>query len=111
MAVANVPVRETFFAILRQLNKADVENTPDSPEQSLELVELERRLADFPALLTGEVRLPVALGLLLTNGYVAAAQDQEYSWGRGRNVERRYRITPEGKQFLVENLVESDRVK
>ncbi len=105
------PHRATFLAILKQLNRAETENTADSPEQALELAELERRLAGFWAIEAGSARVPQALGLLLTNRMVAASADPEYSWQRQRTVAQRYHITPEGKKFLLENIERMDRVE
>ncbi|MGI0151343.1 MAG: hypothetical protein ACREC5_05355, partial [Thermoplasmata archaeon] len=58
----------------------------------------------------GAARVDVALGLLLTNGMIEAEAPEEYSWQRQRAVERRYRITTEGKKFLLERMETSDRV-
>jgi hypothetical protein len=109
-APAADPLRATFFAILKQLNRADFHNEGDAADQALELPELERRLSEFWAVRSGEARIAVALGLLLSNGFVATDGTPEYSWQRGRTVERRYRITSEGKQFLLTGIETSDRV-
>jgi hypothetical protein len=105
------PIRATFLAILRQLNRAETENNNDTPEQALELAELERRLSDFWAIEQGSARVPQALGLLLMNKMVAASGDTEYSWQRQRNVSQRYQITSEGKKFLLENIEKMGRVE
>jgi hypothetical protein len=52
----------------------------------------------------------LALGLLLRNRLVSTQGRADYSWQRQRTVAQRYRITPEGKKYLVESLVTSERV-
>lgn len=111
VALAEDPMRATFLAILRQLNQADVQHDSASPDQSLELAEIERRLSDFTPVLSGSVKVARALGLLLMNRLVAANADPEFSWQRGRTVAQRYQITPLGKQFLLENIERKDRVE
>ncbi len=111
MAAATDPTRATFLAILRQLNRAETENNADTPEQALELPEIEQRLSDFWAVEQGVAKIPQALGLLLMNGLVVAQGDTEYSWQRQRNVSQRYQITPEGKKFLLENIEKTGRVE
>jgi hypothetical protein len=108
---SNDPTRATFLAILRQLNRAETENNSDTPEQALELPELERRLADFWAIEEGAAKVPQALGLLLMNGLVAAEGDSEYSWQRQRTVSQRYQITSEGKKFLLDNIEKTGRIE
>ena len=104
------PIRATFVAILKQLNQAESRHEGKQSEQSLELAEVERRLADFWAVRGGQVRVPFALGLLLRNGLVQADQRTDYSWQRQRTVRLRYQITASGKQFLMDSIERSDRV-
>ena len=105
------PVRGTLVAILRQLNQADSAHEGREEEQALELTEIERRLADFPAVQTGSVKVALALGLLLRNGLVAAPGGGQYSWQRQRAVAQRYQITPEGKKFLMDSIATSERIR
>lgn len=106
------PVRATFVAILGQLNRAEVRNEGEAPDQSLELPEIERRLADFWAVKNGQVRVPFALGLLLKNRFVQATPGgKEYSWQRQRLSVMRYQITSSGKEFLVDAIQTSDRIR
>jgi hypothetical protein len=92
------------------LNRAETQNPERESDRALELPELERRLSDFWAVQSGSFRVAQAVGLLLMNGMVAADADPEYSWQRQRTVAQRYRITPAGKQFLLDNLEQADRV-
>jgi len=109
-AEAPDPVRATFVAILQQLNRAESIHEGQHHEQALYLDELERALRRFWAVDEQRVKLPHALGLLLRNGLVRA----EVDGGRGSHGSSggrpRYRITSEGKQFLVEALLKADRI-
>jgi len=104
------PVRATFVAILQQLNRAESIHEGRDHDQALALDELERALRRFWAVDEGRVKLPLALGLLVRNGLVRA---EAASGGVARGAaghRARYRITPEGKQFLVEALTKADRI-
>jgi hypothetical protein len=107
---AQDPLRATFVAILKQLNRAESRHEGDSTEQALELGEIQSRLSDFWAVKNGSARIPLAVGLLLRNGMIEVAGDSDYSWQRQRDVATRYQITVTGKQFLMEALEKSDRV-
>lgn len=108
---AGDPTRETFVAILKQLNQAETRHEGASSEQALELPEIERRLQEFGPVRDGTVVVGRAVGLLLKNGMVRATAAQDYSWQRQREVHMRYQITASGKQFLVDALETSDRVR
>ncbi|MCI4349836.1 MAG: hypothetical protein L3J93_06445 [Thermoplasmata archaeon] len=106
------PVRETLLAVLRQLNQADSNHEGEKTvEQSLELSEIETRLASFSPVERGDVNVALALGLLLRNGLVRSAGKAEYSWMRQRGSPQLYQITPEGKKFLAEAIRTSDRIR
>ncbi|HEV2316518.1 MAG TPA: hypothetical protein VGV89_02960 [Thermoplasmata archaeon] len=105
------PTRETFVAILKQLNLAETRHEGATAEQALELTEIERRLQEFGPVRNGSVVVGRALGLLLKNGLVRATAAQDYSWERQREVHMRYQITATGKQFLVDAIEASDRVR
>ncbi len=107
---AEDPLRATFVELLRRLNRADQEDPAQGPDSALELGEIERALGEFPPVRSGAVRIAVALGLLVTNGLVAADRGPEYSWQRQRTVARRYRITTAGKKYLLEQIDRTDRV-
>lgn len=109
-STASDPVRATLVAILRQLNQAESTHEGKKEEQALELAEVERRLSDFWGVEKGNVKVSLALGLLLRNGFVAAPGDGQYSWQRQRAVAQRYQITSEGKKFLKEAIETSDRI-
>ena len=104
------PTRATFVAILKQLNQAETRHEGDETEQALELPEIESRLSDFWAVRNGQARIPLAMGLLLRNGMIKVAGDEDYSWQRQRTVATRYQITATGKQFLLDAIEHSDRV-
>jgi hypothetical protein len=101
------PVRATLVAILQQLNRVESINEGRSRDQSLELKEVERLLAHFWAVDRDEVKVPLALGLLVRNGLVEAALTDPSPSGGRRAL---YRITAEGKAFLVDALHSSDRI-
>lgn len=104
------PVRATLVAILRQLNQAETVNEGRSRDQALELTDIERKLSDFWAVDQGSVKVSLALGLLLRNGLVEAAEKGEFSWKGPKPVPQRYQITAEGKKFLIESIQSSDRI-
>jgi DNA-binding PadR family transcriptional regulator len=104
------PVRSTLVALLQQLNRAESINEGRTREQTLELAEMERLLSRFWAVEQGQVKVPVALGLLVRNGLVKAALPTNPgppTAGPSRAV---YQITAEGKAFLVEVQKSSDRI-
>ncbi|MCI4331308.1 MAG: hypothetical protein L3K19_05620 [Thermoplasmata archaeon] len=104
------PARATILAILRQLNQADSAHEGRRMEQSLELGEIENRLADFWAVKQGTVPVALALGLLLRNGLVSVPGGADFSWQRQRTVAERFQITAEGKKFLVDAIETADRI-
>jgi hypothetical protein len=104
------PTRATLVAVLQQLNRAESINEGRARDQSLELSEVQNLLEDFWAVHRNQVKIPVVLGLLIRNGLV-----------EGRLVERAppeppgprvalYRITAQGKAFLVEAQENTDRI-
>ena len=104
------PVRSTLVAILQQLNRAESLHEGRVSDQVLELLEIERLLDRFWAVEHGDVKVPLALGLLVRNRLVEV-QDGAAAPRRGSNPARvRYHITAEGKKFLVEALEKSDRI-
>lgn len=104
------PVRATFVAILQQLNRTESINEGKERQQSLYLDDLQRMLRRFWAIDEDHVKLPLALGLLLRNGMVevdAMAPPGATPAPRGKP---RYRITSQGKQFLIEAIAKSERI-
>jgi hypothetical protein len=105
------PVRATLVAVLQQLNRVESIHEGQARDQALELEELERLLHRFWAVENDRVKVPLALGLLLRNGLV------EVQAGGNRPPKRRepghvcYRITAEGKRFLVDALARADRIQ
>jgi len=105
------PVRATLVAILQQLNRVESMHEGQEHRQTLELREIERLLADFWAIKHDQVKVPLALGLLVRNGLVDA-QAGDPSLARAKTpAPAAYRITTEGKRFLVESTVQSDRIR
>ncbi len=96
--------------MLRQLNQAEVDYEGREEDQALELAEIERRLVDFWAVKQGQVKVPLAVGLLLRNKMVETRADANFSWQRQRAASQRYRITAQGKQFLTEAVKTDNRV-
>ncbi len=104
------PIRATFVAILQQLNRAESIHEGRSRDQALELADLERLLRQFAPVDDGEVRVAQALGLLVRNGLVVAQAGERGTRGARPQGPARYRITAEGKAFLVEALRRADRI-
>lgn len=104
------PVRATFVAILQQLNRAESIHEGRSPEQALALDDLDRTLRKFWAIDEGQVKLPLALGLLVRNRLVGVELAPAGPRPAAAAARARYRITAEGKQFLVAALQKDDRI-
>ena len=105
------PVRSTLVALLQQLNRAESINEGRVHEQTLELNEMERLLSRFWAVEQGQVKVPLALGLLVRNGLVEARVPPGARSSPGSAPTRAvYSITAEGKAFLVEVQKNSDRI-
>ncbi|MGA8664059.1 MAG: hypothetical protein WB809_03190 [Thermoplasmata archaeon] len=105
------PTRATLVAILQQLNRAESINEGRARDQSLELKEVERLLEDFWAVHRNHVKVPLALGLLIRNGLVEGAlTERAPNEPPGPRIAL-YRITPEGKAFLVEAQENTDRIQ
>jgi len=104
------PARETLLEILRLMNQAEEDNDGAPADQALELAELEERLHDFEPVKRGSIKVSLALGLLLRNGLVTTQNDGDYSWQRQRDVAQRYRISAQGKKFLIDSIANSNRI-
>ena len=106
------PVRATMIAILQQLNRVKSMHEGRERDQALGLADLERLLHRFWATEREEVRLAQVLGLLVRNGLVRAHAPAPAPRGHppARSGTAHYRITVEGKQFLVETLAKADRI-
>ncbi|MCI4373763.1 MAG: hypothetical protein L3K02_09025 [Thermoplasmata archaeon] len=104
------PVRSTLVALLQQLNRAESINEGRAQEQTLELDEMERLLSRFWAVEHGQVKVPVALGLLVRNGLVEARLPTPQTPPSNIAARAVYQITAEGKAFLVDIQKTSDRI-
>jgi hypothetical protein len=103
------PVRATLVAVLQQLNRAESMNEGRARDQALELREVERLLTRFWAVEKDSVKVPVVLGLLVRNGMVEARPGEPGEAGSAA-ARVRYRITADGKAYLVEAQQKSDRI-
>jgi len=104
------PVRSTLVALLQQLNRAESINEGRVQEQTLELDELERMLSRFWAVEQGQVKVPLALGLLVRNGLVEARLPAGRTPNSSTPTRAVYQITAEGKAFLVDIQKTSERI-
>jgi len=105
------PVRATLIAILQQLNRAESIHEGHENRQTLELRELQRLLADFWAIKHDQVKIPLVLGLLVRNGLVDAEAGAPSPHRSRTPAPASYRITTEGKRFLVESSRQADRIR
>src|SRR5208282_5556970 len=105
------PVHATLIAILQQLNRVESIHEGQESHQSLELRELQRLLSDFWAIKHDQVKIPLVLGLLVRNRMVDAEAGDPASARSRTPSPASYRITTEGKRFLVESSVKEDRIR
>jgi len=105
------PVRATLIAILQQLNRVESMHEGQEQRQTLELKEIERLLSEFWAIKLDHVKVPLALGLLVRNGMVDAQAGEPLSSRVRALSPASYRITSEGKRFLVDSSHQSDRIR
>jgi N6-adenosine-specific RNA methylase IME4 len=107
-AEAAADLRDELVEILRQLNRAEMEETEI---QGLEIAELHHMLTHglYPQLTAPQVE--TAVNVLVGNGYARQLTDAEYAWDRGRVVGERYAITTEGKAYLLETLRRVNRIE
>ena len=106
------PIRATLIAILQQLNRVESIHEGNENRQTLELREIERLLSDFWAIKHDQVKVPLVLGLLVRNGMVDAQVGGVPGASRTKGLApAEYRITTEGKRFLVESSTQSDRIR
>jgi hypothetical protein len=104
------PIRATLVAILQQLNRVESIHEGRERDQMLELPDLERLLHRFWAVENDHVKVPLALGLLVRNGLVEVVGGGTLP-AKGKAPSRvRYRITAEGKRFLIEAQEKTDRI-
>ena len=104
------PTRATLVAILQQLNRVESMHEGRAPDQALELPDLERLLGRFWAVDREGVKVPLALGLLVRNGLVEVQDSRTLPAAKRGPVRTRYRITADGKRFLIEATTKSDRI-
>lgn len=105
------PVRETLIAVLQQLNRVESIHEGNEDRQTLEFREIERLLVDLPAVKHDDVKLRVVLGLLVRNGMVEVQPGTPGPAPARTPFPAVYRITSEGKRFLVESSHQADRIR
>jgi hypothetical protein len=98
---------ETIIEVLRRLNQASERRTEID---GMEFLELERSMARFWTVEFGEKRITEALNVLLQNGLAAQESAPAYAWDRRRVLGERFRITAEGKAYLLRQIRETDRI-
>jgi hypothetical protein len=99
---------ETLVEVLRHLNQA-AERWPDI--NGIEFLELERTMSRFWTIEQREGKVDDALRVLLENGLVAEESTPAYAWDRSRVLGDRFRITPQGKAYLIRQIEESNRIR
>jgi hypothetical protein len=99
---------EVLLEVLRLLNKSEAEGSTVAGLEHGELLGLLRRGLHPES--TGPV-LDRALETLLGNQMVAALEDREFAWDRGREVGRRYALTLAGKEYLLQRLARTGRIE
>jgi hypothetical protein len=106
-AEAAASLRDEMLEILRQLNRAEMEETK---VEGLEIAELHHKLLHglYPHLTSPQVE--TAVGVLVGNGLARQLTDIEYAWDRGRVIGERYTITTQGKAYLLESLRKTNRI-
>jgi hypothetical protein len=105
------PVRATLIAILQQLNRVESMHEGKEQHQSLQLKEIERLLSDLWAIKLDQVKVPLVLGLLVRNGMVEAQAGEPVPSRSRTPSPASYRITTEGKRFLVDSTQQTDRIR
>jgi len=99
---------ETVVEVLRRLNQACERR---AEIEGMEFLELERSMARFWTVEFGEGRITEALRVLLQNGLVAEESTPAYAWDRRRVLGERFRITAQGKAYLLRQIRETDRIR
>jgi hypothetical protein len=105
------PVRATLIAVLQQLNRIESMHEGNEDRQTLALREIERLLSDFWAVKHDQVKIPLVLGLLVRNGMVDARAGEPGPPPARTRSPAEYRITTEGKRFLVDSSHQADRIR
>ncbi len=99
--------RRDLLEILKQLNRSEEEETEVPGVETSELL-LHLKRGPCPDLT--EADLETQIGTLLANRMACEIDDTRYAWDRGRTVGRRFALTTEGKEFLLQNLERSGRI-
>ncbi len=97
----------SLLETLKQLNRAEAEESGGDGLETAEIVHLLRRGA-LPAVSEAEIEHAVAT--LVANRMADALDEPRYAWDRGRTVGRRYAITTDGKAYLAAQLERTGRI-
>jgi len=98
---------ETLVEVLRHLNQAAERQTG---VDGLEELELERSMARFWAVELDPGQVSEALRVLQENRMVDKETDPAYAWERQRVVGDRFKITADGKAYLLRQVQQQDRI-
>jgi hypothetical protein len=98
----------TLLEVLKQLNRADIEETDVAGFERREIF-LTLRKGPVPTLT--EEELGPILETLVGNQMVERVADPSYAWDRGRILGERYTITLVGKEYLMQQIEKTGRVE
>ena len=97
----------TLLEVLKQLNRAELEEEPGEGLETAEILTLLRR-GPIPGLT--DTDLERALTTLVENRMAQVLDAEQYAWDRGRILGRRYALTLGGKAYLLDQLQKVGRV-
>jgi hypothetical protein len=100
-------LHQTLLEVLKQLNRAEVEEPEGEGLETHELLTLLKK-GPLPALVPTD--LDHALDTLVVNRLAAVADAEVYAWDRGRTMGRRFLLTVAGKEYLLSQLEKVGRV-
>ena len=97
-----------LLEVLKQLNRAEVEEQAGEGLESTEILVLLRK-GPLPMLTDADFER--ALGTLVANRMAEVLDSPQYAWDRGRVLGRRFALTRSGKVYLLEQLQKTGRVE
>jgi len=98
----------TLLEVLKQLNRAEIEEQPGEGLESTEILTLIRK---GPLPMLTDTDFERALETLVRNRMADTVDAPQYAWDRGRVLGRRFVLTLMGKQYLLEQLQKTGRVE
>ena len=102
-----VELHLTLVEVLKQLNRADIE---EKDVEGFERRELYFLLRKGPCPYLDEADLGPVLDMLTGNRMARRIEESRYAWDRGRLVGPRYAITLEGKEYLLKEGARAGRI-